>query len=121
MEAPRSVEAYLAALPVDSRKALEKLRKTIRAAAPKATEAISYQMSVFKDQGRCLVGYAAFKDHCSLFPMSLAVIAAHREALEPYLSGKATIRFTVDEPLPAALVRKIVKARIAENAARRRR
>lgn len=121
MEAPRSVEAYLAALPVDSRRALEKLRKTIRAIAPEATEAISYQMPVFRDQGRSLVGYAAFKDHCSLFPMSLAVIAAHREALEPYLSGKATIRFTADEPLPAALVRMIVKARIAENAARRHR
>ena len=119
IKAASSVETYLAALPGDSRKALERLRKTIRAAAPEATEAIAYGMPVFKDRGRSLVGYAAFKDHCSLFPMSLAAIAANRKAVAPYLSGKATLRFTVDEPLPAALVKKIVAARIEENAARR--
>ncbi len=121
MDAPTAVDEYLAALPAEFRIALEKLRKTIRAAAPDATEAISYQMPAFKHQGRSLVAYAAFKDHCSLFPMSTKVIAAYKEELEPFLAGKGTIRFRPDKPLPAALVRKIVKARVEENAGRRRR
>jgi uncharacterized protein YdhG (YjbR/CyaY superfamily) len=119
MAGPTSVEDYLAALPEESRDALEKLRKTIRAAAPEATETISYQMPTFKDQGRFLVSYAAFKDHCSLFPASKAVIEAHGEELKPYFSGKGTLRFTADKPIPAALVKKIVKTRIEENAADR--
>ena len=81
---------------------MEKLRKTIKAAAPDATEAISYQMPAFKDQGRSLVAYAAFKDHCSLFPMSTKVIAAYKDELEPFLAGKGTIRFRPDKPLPAS-------------------
>ena len=117
---PASVEDYLASLPEGSRAALEKLRKTIKAAAPGATETISYQMPAFKEHGRLLVSYAAFKDHCSLFPMSMKVIEANGEELEPYHTGKGTIRFTADEPLPMALVKKIIKARIEENAARRR-
>jgi uncharacterized protein YdhG (YjbR/CyaY superfamily) len=121
MAAPTSVEDYLASLPEGSRAALEKLRKTIKAAAPEATETISYQMPAFKDHGRSLVSYAAFKDHCSFFPMSMKVIEAHREELKPYFTGKGTIRFQADKPLPAALVKKLVKARIEENAARRRR
>ena len=116
---PASVEDYLAALPEDQRAALEKLRKTIKAAAPEATETISYQMPAFKNQGRFLVSYAAFKDHCSFFPASNAVMEALGEELEPYFSGKGTLRFTADKPLPAALVKKIVKARIEENAAER--
>ena len=118
MAAPTSVEDYLAALPKEPRAALEKLRKTIKAAAPKATESIGYQMPAFKDHGRFLVSYAAFKDHCSLFPASKALIEALGEELEPYFTGKGTIRFQADKPLPAALVRKIVKTRIQENAAR---
>jgi uncharacterized protein YdhG (YjbR/CyaY superfamily) len=120
MPRPADVEKYLAALPNDQRVLLERLRKTIRAAAPHATETISYQMPAFRDGDRLLVSYAAFKDHCSLFPMSLKVIDDHRDELEPYLSGRGTIRFFPDRPLPAALVRKIVKERLAENAARRR-
>ena len=85
------------------------------------SEAISYQIPTFKDHGRILVSYAAFKDHCSLFPASNAVIEALGEELKPYLSGKGTIRFHTDKPLPAAFVKRIVKARIEENAARRRR
>ena len=73
----------MAALPEESRAALERLREMIKAAAPEATEAISYQMPAFKDHGRSLVAYAAFKDHCSLFPMSKAVIEARREELKP--------------------------------------
>src|SRR3989304_2625508 len=123
MAAPTTVEDYMAALPEESRAALERLREMIKAAAPEATETISYQMPAFKDHGRSLVAYAAFKDHCSLFPMSKAVIEARREELKPYLTGKGTLRFQADKPLPApaALVRKLVKARLAENAAHRRR
>jgi uncharacterized protein YdhG (YjbR/CyaY superfamily) len=117
MAGPTSVEDYLAAVPEESRAALEKLRKTIKAAAPEATETIAYQMPAFKDHGRFLVSYAAFKDHCSLFPASKAVMEAHGEALKPYFTGKGTIRFTADKPLPVALVKKIVKTRIEENAA----
>jgi uncharacterized protein YdhG (YjbR/CyaY superfamily) len=117
MAAPTSVEDYMAALPEAPRAALEKLRKTIKAAAPEATETISYQMPAFKLHGRFLVSYAAFKNHCSLFPASTKVLEAHGEELKPYFSGKGTIRFTVDEPLPSTLVKKIVKARIEENAA----
>jgi uncharacterized protein YdhG (YjbR/CyaY superfamily) len=121
MEKTSSVEEYLATLPADKRATLEKLRKTIKAAAPEAIETISYQMPAFKDRGRILVYYAAFKDHYSLFPASEAVMEALREELEPYFAGKGTIRFPADEPLPSALVRKVVKARIEENAAARRR
>lgn len=120
MVAPTGIEDYLAALPAQSRIALEELRKTIKAAAPDATEVISYQMPAFKDHGRLLVSYAAFKDHCSLFPMSIKVIETLKEELEPFLAGKGTIRFSPDNPLPARLVTKLVKARIEENAARRR-
>ena len=121
MAAPASVEEYLAALPEESRAALETLRRTIKAAAPEATETISYGMPTFRNDGRSLVAYAAFKDHCSLFPLSTKVIAAHRKELEPYSTGKGTIRFHPDTPLPASLVKKLVKARIEENAARSRR
>jgi uncharacterized protein YdhG (YjbR/CyaY superfamily) len=119
MSAPTSVEGYLAALPEESRAALEKLRKTVRAAAPEATESISYKMPAFKDHGRFLVSYAAFKDHCSLFPASAAVIEALGEELKPYFTGKGTIRFHADKPLPAALVKRIVKVRLEENSAHR--
>ena len=121
MAAPTGVEDYLGALPERSRAALEKLRKTIKTAAPEATETISYQMPAFKDHGRILVYYAAFKDHYSLFPASKAVMEALGEELKPYFSGKGTIRFDTDKPLPVALVKKIVRARLEENAARRSR
>ena len=119
MATPTSVEEYLAALPEGPRAALEKLRKTIMAAAPGATETISYQMPAFKDHGRFLVSYAAYKNHCSLFPASTAVREALGEELKPYFSGKGTIRFKADKPLPDGLVKRIVKVRIEENAADR--
>ncbi len=112
------VDAYLAKVPAPSRAALERLRKTIRAAAPEATEVISYQMPTFRHHGG-LVAFAAFEDHCSLFVMSPAVMAAHQDDLKGYGTSKGTIRFTPDAPLPAALVKKLVEARIAENEARR--
>jgi uncharacterized protein YdhG (YjbR/CyaY superfamily) len=119
MPTPTSVEDYLAALPEEPRAALEKLRKTIRAAAPQATEKISYAMPAFEQNGRFLVSYAAFKDHCSLYPASTAVMETLGDELEPYFSGKGTLRFRADEPIPAALVRKIVRVRLEENAGRR--
>jgi uncharacterized protein YdhG (YjbR/CyaY superfamily) len=121
MDKPNSVEEYLAAVPEDQRAALERLRATIREAAPEATEAISYSMPAFKDHGRALVGYAAFTEHCSLFPMNADLIERLADDLKGFRTSKGTIRFTVDRPLPKALVRKIVKARLEENAARGRR
>jgi len=120
MATQASVDEYLAAIPEAPRAALEKLRATIKAAAPEATEAISYQMPAFKLDGRFLVSYAAFKDHCSLFPASERVLEEHGDALKAYFSGKGTLRFTADEPIPATLVRKIVKTRIEEEVARHR-
>ena len=87
----------------------------IRAAAPKeATEAISYGMPAFKYKGS-LVGYAAFKEHCSFFPMSGTLIEEMQDDLKKYKTSKGTIQFPLDKPLPAALVKKLVKARILEN------
>jgi uncharacterized protein YdhG (YjbR/CyaY superfamily) len=118
MAGPISVEDYLAALPEESRIALEKLRKTIKAAAPHAIETIAYQMPAYRDRGRFLVSFAAYKHHCSLFPASRAVMEALGDELKPYFSGKGTIRFHPSKPLPAALVRRIVKIRLEENATR---
>lgn len=118
MAAPTSVDDYLAALPDERRAALEVMRQAIRAAAPEATETIAYGMPTFRDRGRLLVSYAAFTRHCSLFPASKAVIEALGEELRPYLAGKATIRFPAGGPIPAALVERIVKVRLEENAER---
>jgi uncharacterized protein YdhG (YjbR/CyaY superfamily) len=112
------VDKYLAAVPEDKRATLEKLRQTIRTVVPEAEEILWYQMPTFKFEGRPLVTFAAFKNHCSLFPMSNAVIKANETALKSYVTSKGTIRFTTDKPLPAALVKKIVRARIKENQAR---
>lgn len=112
---PQTVDDYLAALPEDARATLEKIRKTIKAVAPKATEVISYQMPMYKQHGM-LVGFAAFKDHCSLFP-GVAPIVAHKDELKAYKTSKGTIRFPIGKPLPAALVKKLVKTRITENEA----
>lgn len=117
MKIAKDVDEYLAAVPPDQRAALERLRKIIRAAAPKATEVISYGMPGYKYLG-ALVYFAAFKNHCSFFPASGKLIRAHQRELAGYELSKGTIRFTLDKPLPATLVRKLVKARAAENEAR---
>jgi uncharacterized protein YdhG (YjbR/CyaY superfamily) len=116
---PATVDEYLAGVPKDARVILEKLRQTIRAAAPQAVEVISYQMPMFKHHGM-LVGFAAFKDHCSFFPGS-GVMEAYEEELKNYKTSKGTIRFTIEKPLPATLVKKLVKARIKHNEAIARR
>ena len=112
-----TVDEYLAAAPPDARAALLKLRGAIRAAAPKATEVIRHRMPTFKHRGG-LVAFAAFKDHCSFFLMGTAVMAAHKRELTNCDTARGTIRFSADKPLPAALVKKLVKARIKENEAR---
>jgi uncharacterized protein YdhG (YjbR/CyaY superfamily) len=113
------VEKYLAKVPSEHRATLEKLRKTIRATAPKAIEVISYGVPTFKLDGRMLVSYAAFKEHCSFFP-GAAPIKAHEDELKSYKTSKGTIRFPTSKPLPAALVKKLVKTRIEENEARKK-
>jgi len=115
--APTSVDNYLAEVSLEARATLEKLRKTIKAVVPRAVEVISYQIPTFKLDGRMLVSYAAFKDHCSFFP-GAAPIKAHEDELKSYQTSKGTIRFPTSKPLPATLVRKLVKTRIKENEAR---
>jgi uncharacterized protein YdhG (YjbR/CyaY superfamily) len=114
-----TIDHYLAGVSPDKRPALEKLRRTIRAAAPKAEECISYQIPAFRFEGRLLVGFCAAAKHCSFFPMSSSMIAEHKDELKGYDTSKGTIRFQRDKPLSAAFVRKIVKGRIAENRARK--
>lgn len=119
MAAVTSVEEYLATLPDDRRAAVEELRRTIRAAAPEATETIAYEMPAFRSHGgQFLVSYAAYKNHYSLFPASRAVIEALGEAIEPYRAGKGTIRFPASRPIPVALVREVVRVRLEEVSAR---
>jgi uncharacterized protein YdhG (YjbR/CyaY superfamily) len=117
---PKTIDEYLAAVTDDQRAALEKLRKTIRAAAPKAEECISYQLAAFRLNGKPLLAFGATANHCAFYPMSSSAVAAHQDELKAYDTSKGTIRFQPDKPLPVALVRKLVKARIAENVGRRR-
>ncbi|MGA2302029.1 MAG: DUF1801 domain-containing protein [Candidatus Acidiferrum sp.] len=118
---PKNVDDYLAGVPEPARSTLKKVRAAIRSAVPpEATEAIGYRIPTFRYKG-ALLGFAAFSDHCSLFPMSLAVMAAFNNELKGFPTSKGTIRFPVDKPLPAALVKKPVKARIAENEHKKRR
>ena len=115
---PATIDDYLEPLAPPKRLALEKLRAAIRAAAPRAEECISYALPAFKLNGRPLVAFGAGARHCALYPMSAATIAAFGDELAAYETSKGTIRFPPDRPMPARLVRRIVKARIAENAAR---
>ena len=113
-----AVEAYLAQVPEPGRTTLEKMRAAIRAAAPKdATEAIGYGMPTFRYKG-ALVGYAAFKGHCSFFPMGWAAIEEFADELKGLRTSKGTIQFALDKPLPAALVKKMVRACVARNEAK---
>jgi uncharacterized protein YdhG (YjbR/CyaY superfamily) len=112
------IEATLAGLPPEQRAALQALRETIAAAAPEAVETISYGMSAFRYHGRALVAYAAFKAHCSLFPMSAALIEEHRDELTGFATARGTLRFTPEHPLPNDLVKRIVRERMAQIDAR---
>jgi len=108
---PRTVDDYLAALPEEQRAALEKLRETIKAAAPDAAESISYGIPTFKYKGRPLIYFGAAKNHCAVYAINTD---AHKDELKRYDTSKGTVRFSPDKPLPEALRRKLVKARIDE-------
>jgi uncharacterized protein YdhG (YjbR/CyaY superfamily) len=112
---PHTIDQYLATLTKDKRAALEKLRRAIKSAAPEAEECISYQMPAFRLAGKMLVGFRAAANHCAFYPMSSMTVESHKSELQNYDTSKGTIRFHPQKPLPAALVRKLVKARIAEN------
>ena len=116
---PQTIDEYLAPLSDEKRIALEKLRRAIRSAAPEAEECISYRVPAFRLGGRMLVAFGAAANHCAFYPGARPV-EAHKDELKAYDTSKGTIRFQADGPLPARLVRKLVKTRIAEHAARPR-
>jgi uncharacterized protein YdhG (YjbR/CyaY superfamily) len=120
MEKPKSVEAYFESLPPEQRRPLQKLRESIASAAPEAEEGITYSMPGFLIGGKGFVGYMAFKDHYSFFPMSPRAIEAHRDELGDRVTGKGTISFDYGERFPTALVKKVVKTRLAEASVRRK-
>jgi uncharacterized protein YdhG (YjbR/CyaY superfamily) len=110
----KSVDEYLATVPEEARATLEKLRQTIKSILPDAIETISYGMPSYKYKGKLVAGFAAFKEHCSYFPMSAVVIEVLKDDLRSYSTSKGTIRFPTDKPLPATLIKKLIKTRIAE-------
>jgi uncharacterized protein YdhG (YjbR/CyaY superfamily) len=110
----KTVEEYLAAAPSDKRAALTKLRLTIKAAAPKATESLSYGIVGYKQNGERVAYFGYWKDHIALYGTSSRFIKTHAGELKPYVQSKGTIQFPWDKPLPVGLVTKIVKARVAE-------
>jgi uncharacterized protein YdhG (YjbR/CyaY superfamily) len=115
---PETIDDYLARVSDDQRAALEKLRKTIRTIVPKAEECISYGLAAFRLDGRPIAGFGASGNHCAFYPMSGATVATLKDDLKDYETSKGAIRFPVDQPLPVALVRKLIKTRIAEIAER---
>jgi uncharacterized protein YdhG (YjbR/CyaY superfamily) len=117
--APKNVEEYLAGVPEPARSTLNKLRAAIRSAVPpEATETISYRIPAFKYKGM-LVWFAAFSNHCSLFPTA-AVVEAFKNELKGFSTSKGTIHFPTDKPLPTALIKKLVKARVAQVESKKR-
>jgi uncharacterized protein YdhG (YjbR/CyaY superfamily) len=113
-----TIDEYLAPLSADKRAALEKLRKTIKAAVPDAEECISYGLAAFRLDGRPLVAFGATENHCAFYPMSSKTVETLKKELAEYDTSKGTIRFQANKPLPVALVRKLIKTRIAEIAGR---
>jgi uncharacterized protein YdhG (YjbR/CyaY superfamily) len=115
---PKSVDEYFAGLPEPAHSALTKIREAIRSTVPaEATETISYAIPAFKHK-KVLVWYAAFADHCSLFPTA-AVIEAFKRELKDYSMSKGTIHFPIDKPVPTAFIKKLVKERVAQNAGKK--
>jgi uncharacterized protein YdhG (YjbR/CyaY superfamily) len=117
--APKNIDEYLARVPKPARDNLSKMRAAIRSVVPpQATETISYGIPAFKHNG-VLVWFAAFSDHCSLFPTA-SVIEAFKNELKGFTTSKGTIHFPIDKPLPTALIKKLVKARVAQNESKNR-
>ena len=112
---PGTIDEYLANVKPDHRKALQKLRQTIQTAVPNAEECISYGIPAFRLNGRSLVFFGAWRSHCAFYPGSAAMLKNFRHELKNFQTSKGTIRFSPDKPLPVALVKKLVKTRIAEN------
>ena len=118
--APETVDAYLARVPEPAHSTLQKVRAAIRSALPPdATEIISYKIPAFR-HGEIIIWFAAFTDHCSLFPTA-RIIGMFQHDLKPYTLSKGTIQFPTDKPLPASLIKKMVKARLAQIAAKQHR
>jgi uncharacterized protein YdhG (YjbR/CyaY superfamily) len=118
---PQSIDEYLSGVPEPARSTLQKIRATIRSAVPaEATESIFYRMPAFRYKGP-LIAFAAFTNHCSVFPMSASLIEQFKGDLKKYVTSKGTIRFPMDKPLPEALVKKLVKARVKQNELKKRR
>jgi uncharacterized protein YdhG (YjbR/CyaY superfamily) len=117
----KGVEEYLARVPEPARSTLNTMRAMIRSVVPaETTEVISYGIPTFKHK-RALVAIAAFKDHCSFFPLGSSALDAFQKELKHFRVSKGTLHFPLDKPLPAALVKKMVKARVAQNEARKSR
>lgn len=111
---PRTIDEYVTPLTAQKRAALQKIRKAIQAAAPQAEECIAYGIPAFRLDGKILVAFKAAANHCSFHPMSGATVAAHKKELTGYDTSPGTIRFEPAHPLPARLIRTLVRARIAE-------
>lgn len=111
---PKTIDEYLAAVSADQRATLEKLRKTIRAAAPRVEECINYGIAAFRMNGECIAGFGASAKQCSYYPMSGSTVASLKDDLKNYKTTKGSVQFQPDKPLPATLVRKLIKTRIAE-------
>jgi uncharacterized protein YdhG (YjbR/CyaY superfamily) len=116
---PKTIDEYLANLSPEKRATLEKLRQAIKSAAPEAEECISYMLPAFRLDGKVIAYFGAAANHCAYYPTAYP-IELYKNDLKNYDTSKGTIRFPVDKPLPAALVQKLVKARIAANAAKKR-
>jgi uncharacterized protein YdhG (YjbR/CyaY superfamily) len=115
----KTIDDYLASVRTDQRATLEKLRKTIKAAVPRAEECINYGVAAFRLDGDVLVGFGAGASHCSFYPMSGSTTRELQSDLKGYQTSKGAIRFQPSKPLPSGLVRKLIKARMAENERRR--
>jgi uncharacterized protein YdhG (YjbR/CyaY superfamily) len=114
----KTIDAYIKAFPEDIQRILEKMRQTIRRAAPEAEETIAYQMPTLKLNGKNLVHFAAFKNHIGFYPIPSG-IEAFKDELSPYIAGKGSIRLPLDKPIPYDLVKRIVEFRVKENLARK--
>ena len=115
---PKTIDEYLAIVKPDHRKTLQKLRQTLQTAAPKAEECISYGIPAFRLNRRLLVFFGAWANHCAFYPGSAATLKKFRNELRNFQTSKGTLRFSPDKPMPVALVKKLLKVRIAENTAR---